>query len=66
MECFKFTREKKTVNNLDKAKRGEMLKTLNQFKWNISAACKHLGISRATYYRNKAKYKLDKPDETRP
>lgn len=52
------------MNNLDKAKRGEMLKTLNQFKWNISAACKQLGISRATYYRNKAKYKLEKPNET--
>ncbi len=56
-----------SLSNLEKAKRGEMLKTLVQFKWNVTLACKHLGISRATFYRNKAKYNLEKPaDEPRP
>lgn len=52
-----------SLSNLDKAKRAEMLKTLNQFKWNISLACKHLGISRATFYRNKEKFNLVSPEE---
>lgn len=50
------------LTNYDKAKRGEMLKTLTRFKWNVSASCKHLGISRATFYRNKAKYSLENPN----
>ncbi len=53
------------MNALDKAKRAEMLKTLVQVKWNVSQACKHMGISRATFYRNKVKFKLEKPDELR-
>lgn len=43
---------------LDQMTRMEVVKALRQTKWNMSEACKFLGISRATLYRYVKKYQI--------
>ncbi len=49
------------LSNIQKAVRAEYLRSLEMFKWNISQACRHMGISRVTYYRNAKRFNLTRP-----
>lgn len=48
------------MGKFEDAKRGALLKSLLDNKWNISAVTKDLGISRATVYRSLKRYGIER------